>query len=121
MGTVKQTNIERMATRVYPIEDVLRVACERANVTKLQVGNTKERHTPQWAPMARAAVCGAVYELCEISLPEMAAMFGHKTHTGCRDQVISFRERWPVMIRRAWLETVLVGLDDHPYPEIKNP
>ncbi len=110
-----------MATRIYPIDEVFRVACERANITPLQVGNTAEKDTPKWAPMARAAVVGAVYELCEISYPEIATMIGHSQHTGVLEQVHRFNYTWPPLLRRAWLEAVLCGLDKEPYPEIKNP
>jgi len=114
-----------MTIRIYPVEDVFRIACIRANITPSQVRNTAERKTPQWGPMARAAVCGAVFELCDISELELSQRLGHKSHTGVRAQIRRFHDEWPAMIRRAWIEAVICGLwgeqVKHRYPEIKNP
>ena len=119
---VLRRNMERMAKRTYRIDDVLRVACELANITPLQVRNTPEKNTPKWAPMARAAVIGAIYELCEISLPELTVKFGHAHPSGSRSQILRFHDEWPRLLRRSWLETVLVRLDAEPSPpEITHP
>ena len=100
-----------MARRTYAVADVLATACELAAIEEAQMMAATEE--PAWAYMAREAVAGVIYELCEIRYPDIAKMFGHTHHTTALNQVKRFRERWPRQMRRNWIESVLVKLDGH--------
>lgn len=100
---------EHMASQTYDPATVYRTACRLLGVESSQIANRDK--VPAWLPMARQAVYGAIYELCNISYPQLSVMAGKRGHAGTMDQVHRFRDRWPHHMRRSWLEAVLVRLE----------
>ncbi len=100
---------DAMAQRNYSVKDVLSVSCRMAQIEMSQV--ISGDRDPEWAYMAREAVSGVIYELCNISYPELTKLLGHTTHSTSHGQVKRFRERWPRHMRRSWIEAVIVRLE----------
>lgn len=107
-----------MADRVYPIEEVYATACRLACIDSKCMAMADRN--PEWAYMSRAAVVGAVYELCEVSQPEIAEYIGVCRST-VASQIHRFNKEWFRAGRRAWIEMVIIGMIPKEQPEIENP
>ncbi len=116
-GWTGHRNAEGMAKRVYPIYEVYATACRLACIDDKCMSMADR--TPDWAYMSRAAVVGAVYELCEVSQPEMSKALGVCRST-IASQIQRFNKEWPRPIRRAWLEMVMTGMIPKEQPEIEH-
>ncbi len=117
-GLSASRNSEGMAKRVYPIEEVYATACRLACIDDKCMAMSDR--TPAWAYMSRAAVVGALYELCEVSQPEIAKYIGVGRST-IASQIQRFNKEWFRAGRRAWLEMVITGMIPKEQPEIEYP